>query len=61
VGERAWRAIRTRRPLPTTAHGQTKTVDAVDGGTDGQAAYWIVTGYLAEAPGTAGDLFGFAS
>ncbi len=27
--------------------GQTKTVDAVDGGTDAPANYWIMTGYLA--------------
>jgi len=26
--------------------GQTKTVDAVDGGTDAPANYWIMTGYL---------------
>ena len=27
--------------------GQTKTVDAVDGGTDAPAAYWLITGRLA--------------
>ena len=30
-----------------TYKGQTKTVDAVDGGTDAPANYWIMTGYLA--------------
>lgn len=29
-----------------TYQGQTKTVDAVDGGTDAPANYWIMTGYL---------------
>jgi hypothetical protein len=31
-----------------TYQGRTKTVDAVDGGTDAMAGYWIVIGYLAE-------------
>ena len=30
-----------------TYQGQTKTVEAVDGGTDAPANYWIMTGYLA--------------
>ena len=30
-----------------TYEGQTKTVEAVDGGTDAPANYWIMTGYLA--------------
>ena len=30
-----------------TDQGQTKTVEAVDGGTDAPANYWIMTGYLA--------------
>jgi ribose/xylose/arabinose/galactoside ABC-type transport system permease subunit len=30
-----------------TYEGQTKTVDAVDGGTDAPANYWIMTGHLA--------------
>ncbi|MGA3056793.1 MAG: hypothetical protein ABSE70_01960 [Candidatus Limnocylindrales bacterium] len=30
-----------------TYQGQTKTVDAVDGGTDVPADYWLMTGYLA--------------
>jgi len=34
--------------LTVTYKGQTKTVTAVDGGTDAMPEYWIVTGYLAE-------------
>lgn len=38
--------------ITITDKGQTKTVNAVDGGTDAPAGYWIVTGYLAEALAT---------
>jgi hypothetical protein len=30
-----------------TYQGQTKTVEAVDGGTDAPANYWVMTGNLA--------------
>jgi len=33
--------------LTVKYNGQTKTVDAVDGGTDAPSAYWLITGELA--------------
>jgi ribose/xylose/arabinose/galactoside ABC-type transport system permease subunit len=36
-----------RYSTTVTYQGQTKTVDAVDGGTDAPADYWIMTGHLA--------------
>ena len=43
-----------RYSITITYKGQTKTVEAVDGGTDAMADYWLVTGYLAEALGITG-------
>jgi hypothetical protein len=37
--------------LTITYHGKTKTVGAVDGGTDAPSAYWMATAYLAQALG----------